>query len=102
FLMNNRSPSRKVNEIDNRGSHFYLAMYWAKALAEQIEDSGLATTFEAVYAEMASHEAQINAELLMAQGRKIDIGGYYLLDDDLVSKAMRPSMTLNQILSSLG
>ena len=101
FLMNNRSPSRKVNEIDNRGSHFYLAMYWANALAEQNEDPALASTFAGIYQQMSANESQINDELIAAQGDQVDIGGYYMPDDELASAAMRPSLTLNGILASL-
>ena len=101
FLMNNRSPSRKVNEIDNRGSHFYLAMYWANALAEQNEDPALASTFAGIYQQMSANESQINDELIAAQGDQVDIGGYYMPDDELASAAMRPSQTLNGILASL-
>jgi len=101
FLMNKRSPSRRVNEIDNRGSHFYLAMYWAKALAKQNKDETLSDIFDGIYDQMAANEAQINEELLAAQGARVDIGGYFLPDEELVSKAMRPSHTLNQILANL-
>ena len=101
FLMKNRSPSRKVNEIDNRGSHFYLAMYWAEALSKQTDDAGLAETFSGIFAQMSSNEATINEELLAAQGDAVDIGGYYKPNDDLGSQAMRPSQTLNAIINSL-
>ncbi|MEQ9424199.1 MAG: NADP-dependent isocitrate dehydrogenase [Cyclobacteriaceae bacterium] len=101
FLEENKSPSRKVNELDNRGSHFYLAMYWAEALASQSEDSDLKTTFERVSKEMASKESTIIDELNSAQGSPVDIDGYYYPDEDLASKAMRPSQTLNQILESI-
>ena len=101
FLMKNRSPSRKVNEIDNRGSHFYLAMYWAEALSKQTDDAGLAETFAGIFAQMSSNEATINEELLAAQGDAVDIGGYYKPNDDLGSQAMRPSQTLNAIINSL-
>ena len=101
FLMKNRSPSRKVNEIDNRGSHFYLAMYWAEALSKQTDDAGLAKTFAGIFEQMSSNEATINEELLAAQGDAVDIGGYYKPNDDLGSQAMRPSQTLNAIINSL-
>ena len=101
FLMNNRSPSRKVNEIDNRGSHFYLAMYWAKALANQSQDEALADIFDGIYDQMHANEDKINAELINAQGKSVDIGGYYKPADELASAAMRPSPTLNEILSNL-
>ena len=102
FLENDRSPSRKVNELDTRGSHFYLALYWAGALAAQNEDAQLKSTFAKVYGELASKEDQIIKELIQAQGSPMDIGGYYLPDADLASKAMRPSKTLNAILDSIG
>ena len=101
FLMKNRSPSRKVNEIDNRGSHFYLAMYWAEALSKQTDDAGLAKTFAGIFEQMSSNEATINEELLAAQGDAVDIGGYYKPNDDQGSQAMRPSQTLNAIINSL-
>lgn len=101
FLMKNRSPSRKVNEIDNRGSHFYLAMYWAEALSKQTDDAGLAETFTGIYDQMSSNEATINEELLAAQGDAVDIGGYYKPNDEQGSQAMRPSQTLNAIINSL-
>ncbi|MEL0036134.1 MAG: NADP-dependent isocitrate dehydrogenase [Gammaproteobacteria bacterium] len=101
FLMKNRSPSRKVNEIDNRGSHFYLAMYWAEALSKQTDDAGLAKTFAGIFEQMFSNEATINEELLAAQGDAVDIGGYYKPNDDQGSQAMRPSQTLNAIINSL-
>ena len=101
FLMKNRSPSRKVNEIDNRGSHFYLAMYWAEALSKQTDDAGLAKTFAGIFEQMSSNEATINEELLAAQGDPVDIGGYYKPNDDQGSQAMRPSQTLNAIINSL-
>jgi isocitrate dehydrogenase len=102
FLMQNKAPSRKVNEIDNRGSHFYLAMYWAKALSKQTEDKTLADIFGVIADKMAESEAQINEELLAAQGHQVDIGGYYKPDDELAKAAMRPSQTLNDILARLG
>jgi isocitrate dehydrogenase len=101
FLANNKSPSRKVNELDNRGSHFYLAMYWAKALAEQTNDAELAAQFAPIAAALADNEAKIVDELNAAQGRPMDIGGYYHPDDALGSDAMRPSRTLNEILAGI-
>ncbi|MFY0607999.1 MAG: NADP-dependent isocitrate dehydrogenase [Cyclobacteriaceae bacterium] len=101
FLLENKSPSRKVNEIDNRGSHFYLAMYWAEELAAQDKDQELKTTFTKVAEAMKSEESTINSELLAAQGSKVDIDGYYLPNEALTSKAMRPSATLNGILDGL-
>ena len=102
FLENNRSPSRKVNEMDNRGSHFYLAMYWAQALAAQTEDAGLAARFAPIAEAMAAKESAILAELIDCQGDPVDIGGYYHPDEEKTSTAMRPSGTLNDIISSIG
>ena len=101
FLDNNKSPSRKVGNIDNRGSHFYLALYWAQALAAQTEDKELQAQFAPVAKAMAENEAKIVAELNAVQGKPVDIGGYYHADADKVSKVMRPSATLNAIIASL-
>ncbi|WP_206486567.1 NADP-dependent isocitrate dehydrogenase [Thalassotalea sp. G2M2-11] len=101
FLDENKSPSRKVGELDNRGSHFYLAMYWAQALSEQTQDEELKTAFTAVAQALTKQEEKIVTELNNAQGPAMDINGYYFADVDLASKAMRPSETLNTILSSL-
>ena len=101
FLLNDKSPSRKVNELDNRGSHFYLAMYWAEELANQNEDSDLQNTFEPVYEALKSNEATITNELIEVQGKAMDIGGYYKPEDDLSSQAMRPSKTFNEILANM-
>lgn len=101
FLENGKSPSRKVNEIDNRGSHFYLAMYWAEALANQDEDGALKKIFAPVAKEMVEKENTINEELIGAQGKPMDIGGYYRPDGEKTSKLMRPSATLNKILEAI-
>ena len=101
FLKNDKSPSRKVNELDNRGSHFYLALYWAKALAEQDEDQQLKEKFTKVYTDLSNNEQSIVKELNDAQGVKVDMGGYYHPNEELVSKAMRPSSTFNGIIDSL-
>ncbi|MGJ3236759.1 NADP-dependent isocitrate dehydrogenase [Marivirga sp.] len=101
FLEENKSPSRKVNEIDNRGSHFYLAMYWAEALAAQDEDADLKKIFSRVAETMSLKEAQINEELIAAQGKAVDMGGYYKPDESVLVKQMRPSNTLNEILDSI-
>ncbi len=101
FLENSKSPSRKVNELDNRGSHFYLAMYWAQALAEQDVDADLKAIFTPVIKQMSDNEIVINEELLKAQGQQVDIGGYYLPDFNLATKEMRPSETFNKIIDSL-
>jgi isocitrate dehydrogenase len=101
FLESNKSPARKVGEIDNRGSHFYLAMYWAQTLAEQTEDKNLATKFAKVAKQMAENEAKISAELLGGQGKPVDMGGYYHPNDEKTTKAMRPSPTLNGIVDAI-
>ncbi|OEY71927.1 NADP-dependent isocitrate dehydrogenase [Salegentibacter salarius] len=98
FLENSKSPSRKVNELDNRGSHFYLALYWAQALAAQDKDADLKKHFVNVTSKLEENEEQINKELIDAQGSSVNIGGYYMPDEDLTSKAMRPSKLLNEIL----
>jgi isocitrate dehydrogenase len=101
FLENNRNPARKVGEIDNRGSHFYLAMYWAQALAAQSKDAELQARFKPLAETLEKNEAKINAELIGAQGKPVDVGGYYLPDDAKASAAMRPSKTLNDALATL-
>jgi isocitrate dehydrogenase len=101
FLKNGKSPSRKVNELDNRGSHFYLAMYWAQCLAEQDKDKGLQKKFEKVAKNLVEKESKINVELIEAQGQPVDIEGYYFPDEKLITKAMRPSATLNTIIDVL-
>ncbi|MGE5698847.1 MAG: NADP-dependent isocitrate dehydrogenase [Deltaproteobacteria bacterium] len=101
FLDNNKSPARKVGQIDNRGSHFYLAMYWAQALAAQAKNKELAARFANVAKRLEENEAKINEELLGAQRKPQDIGGYYDPDDKKASAAMRPSPTLNAIVDSL-
>jgi len=101
FLDNNKSPARKVGEIDNRGSHFYLASYWAEALAAQTKDKELATRFASVAKALVDNEAKINAELIGAQGKPVDMGGYYQPDPVKTAKAMRPSPTLNAIIDAL-
>jgi isocitrate dehydrogenase len=98
LLDNNQSPSRKVNEIDNRGSHFYIALYWAQALAAQDEDGKLKAHFAPIAKQLAAAEAPIVDELLQAQGAPVDMGGYYHADPAKVSAAMRPSATLNGII----
>jgi isocitrate dehydrogenase len=102
FLNQDRSPSRKVNELDTRGSHFYLALYWAEQLAKQDKDEELKAVFSKVYDAMSSKEDKITQELIDAQGSPVDIGGYYLPNPEKASKAMRPSETLNTILNSIG
>jgi len=101
FLDNNRSPARKLGGIDNRGSHFYLAMYWAEALATQTKDKELQTRFAAVAKRLIENEEKINAELLGAQGKPVDMGGYYYPDLEKTARAMRPSPTLNTIIDAI-
>lgn len=100
FLANDKSPARKVGQIDNRGSHFYLALYWAEALAAQTKDTDLAAKFSGLAAALAENEAKINEELIGAQGQSQNIGGYYFPNDTLATKAMRPSATLNAAIDS--
>jgi isocitrate dehydrogenase len=101
FLDSNKSPARKVGEIDNRGSHFYLAMYWAQALAEQNDDAALKAKFAPLAKALTENETKIVGELNGAQGKPVDIHGYYHPDLKLVSAAMRPSKTFNDALSAL-
>jgi isocitrate dehydrogenase len=101
FLDNNKNPARKVGQIDNRGSHFYLAMYWAEALAAQTKDKDLAANFTKVAKQLQENEAKINEELIGAQGKPQDIGGYYMPDPVKTEKAMRPSATLNAIIDAI-
>ncbi len=101
FLESNKSPSRVVNEIDNRGSHFYLAMYWAEAVAAQDQDPSLKDKFGTLAKTLHDNEDKINEELLAAQGAPVDVGGYYMPDPKLASKAMRPSATFNAALEAV-
>ncbi|MBL9115668.1 MAG: NADP-dependent isocitrate dehydrogenase [Verrucomicrobiaceae bacterium] len=101
FLEADRSPGRKLGTIDNRGSHFYLALYWAEALANQTADGELAAQFKPVAQELAANEAKIVEELLAVQGKAADIGGYYRPDDQMAGEALRPSTTLNSVLAQL-
>ncbi|EXF96590.1 isocitrate dehydrogenase [Pseudomonas fluorescens HK44] len=101
FLDNNKSPSRKVGNIDNRGSHFYLALYWAQALAAQTEDAALQAQFSQLAKTLTENEATIVAELNAVQGKPVDIGGYYHANAELISKAMRPSNTFNAAIAAL-
>ena len=98
LLQENKSPARRLGEIDNRGSHFYLALYWAEALANQNENKELAKTFTSLFSTLNKNSDQINKELIETQGNAQDVGGYYLPDDELASKAMRSSNTFNQII----
>jgi isocitrate dehydrogenase len=101
LLKNNKSPKRKVYQLDNRGSHFYLAMYWAQALATQTDDADLATQFGVLAKALAENEEAILAELSAAQGKPVDIGGYYHADRSKVAAAMRPSKTFNETLKAI-
>ncbi len=101
FLENDKSPARKIGQIDTRGSHFYLALYWAEALAAQNDDNELKATFTEIAKELSDNEQKINGELIGAQGKPQHIGGYYQPNDKLTDEAMRPSQTLNNALSRL-
>ncbi len=102
FLENSKSPSAKVNELDNRGSHFYLALYWAEAIATQTQNPGLSAKFAALADQLKANETTIVTELNAAQGRAIDLGGYYHPDAEKCDRAMRPSPTLNGVLATIG
>ena len=101
LLDTGKSPSRKVNELDNRGSHFYLALYWAEALAAQTGDAGLQSTFAPLAKTLAEQESKIVDELNTVQGKAMDVSGYYFPDESAVQKAMRPSSTFNAALDSI-
>ena len=101
FLANDKSPARRVGQIDNRGSHFYLTLYWAQELAKQTKDADLAAKFKGLADTLTAAEAKINEELIGAQGKAQEIGGYYFPKDELATKAMRPSETLNNAIASL-
>jgi isocitrate dehydrogenase len=101
FLENRKSPSRKVHELDTRGSHFYLALYWARSLAAQDKDRDLQGRFAKVAKELGDNEVKIIEELDAAQGRPADIGGYYRPDRTKTSQAMRPSVTFNAIVEAI-
>ena len=98
LLDTNKSPRRKVGELDNRGSHFYLALYWAEALAAQNDDAELKAHFAPIAAKLKESEGKIMEELSAAQGRSVDLGGYYRPEADKLTAAMRPSPTLNAII----
>jgi isocitrate dehydrogenase len=101
YLDNKRSPSRKAGEIDNRGTHMFLAQYWAVALAEQEEDAEMKVVFSKVAKQLQEDEATILAEIAAAEGKATDVGGYYMPNDELAFKAMRPSATLNNIIDNI-
>ena len=100
YLLQNKSPSRKAGELDNRGSHYYVATYWAQAMAKQTEDAALAERFAKVAEQLTSNEDKIVGELNGVQGAVCDIGGYYQPDVKLAAAAMRPSATLNAIIDA--
>ena len=100
FLKNKKSPSRKVNELDNRGSHFYLILYWAQALAAQNKDAKLQSQFTQLANDLATNEQKITAELIVAQGNSVDLDGYYFPDPAKRAAAMRPSNILNELIDS--
>jgi isocitrate dehydrogenase len=101
YLENGRLPSRNVHEIDNRGSTFYLALYWAQAFAAQGKDAAMQARFVKVARELEENEAKISAELMAAQGKPVDVGGYYLPDDSKAEQQMRPSPTFNAVIDAL-
>jgi len=101
FLANDKSPARKIGQLDNRGSHFYIALYWAQALAAQDKNAELKAYFTPIAAELTANEAKIDAELIEAQGKPQEIGGYYQPNEDLLNAAMRPSATLNAIINKM-
>jgi len=101
LLDENKSPARKLGQIDNRGSHFYIAMYWAEALAKQTKNAALAERFKPVYEALSSNEDVINSELIGVQGNSVEIHGYFKPEAALVDKAMRQSETLNKILAQV-
>ena len=101
FLANDKSPGRKLGTTDNRGSHFYLALYWAQELAKQTKDTDLQAKFTPLAKALTDNETKIAEELIAAQGKAQHIGGYYHPNDELAGKAMRPSETLNSTLASL-
>ena len=100
YLQHNRGPARKVGELDNRGSHFYIGMYWAQAMASQTADKQLVAHFAPIAKELTANEAAIVAELNGVQGKPIDVGGYYHPNPKLAAAAMRPSATLNAIIEN--
>ncbi len=101
YLENGKSPSRKAGELDNRGTHFFLAQYWAQALAEQNDDKELQEKFTKIASQLTDNETKILAEIASAEGKATDIGGYYKPDEDKMEKAMRPSATLNSIIDAI-
>ena len=101
LLENGKSPQRKVHQLDNRGSHFYLALYWARALAEQFDDPDLADAFKPLAERLSEDEEKIVGELDAVQGESVDLGGYYFVDRDKADAVMRPSETFNAAIETL-
>jgi isocitrate dehydrogenase len=101
YLENGRMPSRKAGEIDNRGSSFYLALYWAEALAEQDKDKDMKARFSKMYKELKANEDKIASDLISVQGKPVDLGGYYVPDDKKAIEVMRPSSKLNKIIDEM-
>ncbi|MCW8823183.1 MAG: NADP-dependent isocitrate dehydrogenase, partial [Ignavibacteriaceae bacterium] len=101
YLENGRMPSRKAGEIDNRGSSFYLSLYWAQALAEQDKDADMKIRFSKIYKELQANEGTIANDLISVQGKPVDLGGYYVPDDKKAAEVMRPSSTLNKIIDQM-
>ena len=101
YLENGRMPSRKAGEIDNRGSSFYLTLYWAQALAEQEKDADMKARFAKMYNELKANEDKIAKDLISVQGKSVDVDGYYLPDDKKATEVMRPSTTLNKIIDEM-
>jgi len=101
YLENGRMPSRKAGEIDNRGSSFYLTLYWAKALAEQNEDADMKARFSNIYKELEANEKEITDDMISVQGKQVDLGGYYVPDYKTTTEVMRPSLTFNKIIDEM-
>ncbi|MCK7525282.1 MAG: NADP-dependent isocitrate dehydrogenase, partial [Ignavibacteriales bacterium] len=101
YLENGRKPSRKAGEIDNRGSSFYLSLYWAEALANQNDDAELKNRFTKIYKELSANEEKIVKDLISVQGKPVDVGGYFMPDEKKASAVMRPSTTFNKIIDGI-
>jgi isocitrate dehydrogenase len=101
YLENGRMPSRKAGEIDNRGSSFYLSLYWAQALAEQDKDADMKTRFSKMYEELKANEDKISKDLISVQSKSVDVSGYYLPDDKKAEEVMRPSAIFNKIIDEM-
>jgi len=101
YLENGKMPSRKVGELDNRGSSFYLTLYWAEALSQQNKDAEIKSRFKNIFKELSAKESEIAKELITVQGKPVDIGGYYFPDDKKAEEVMRPSKILNKIIDGM-